>query len=129
MNQVIIDISLIAALLITAFLAGKFMKQRRAGMLLSTLLLFPPLLLFLNMWAHNFTVSAINIRRIQAGTFQYNVTFYSHFLFGFAFSALSGFGIHCTKKYLLGQLKQRRRIFFLPCSCFILFAGGIHQSN
>ena len=121
MNQLIIDNSLLAVSLITAFITSKLLKERKAGLLLSVLLLFAPLLVFLNMWAHTVAFSAMNIRRMQAGSFQYSFTVYSHFLFGISFITLSGIAIHCTKKYLQGNVQHRRNIFLLNLALSVLF--------
>ncbi len=121
MNQTIIDISLISLSLITAVIFSNYMKQRRTGMLYATFLLFPPLLVFLNMWAHTVAVSVLNIRRIQAGAFQYNFTVYSHFLFGIVFIIVSGISIHCVRKFLTGEMKQRRNIFLSNIFMFLFF--------
>lgn len=123
MNQVFIDNSLLALALITSTVVSKTLKSRKTSLLFAIFLFFPPLVVFLNMWAHTTAVFIMNIRRYNAGTFQYNFTVYSHFLFGIVFILLSGLTIHLTKKYIGGDRKQKHRIlwanlvtslFFLP---------------
>ena len=123
MNQIVIDNSLLIAALLCSIVVSMSMKKRRTGMVFATLLLFPPLLIFLNMWAHTTAVSVANIRRFNAGHFQYTFTVYSHFLFGIFFLLLSGLTIHLSKKYIAGNTSQKRNIllanlatslFFLP---------------
>jgi hypothetical protein len=121
MNQVFIDNSLILLSLICAIIVTKALKQRKTGPFFSTLLLFPSLLIFLNMWAHTVAVIITNIKRFNAGTFQYNFTVYSYLLFGFTFIVLSGFSIHYSKKYIQGEATQILGIYLLNLLTAILF--------
>jgi hypothetical protein len=73
------------------------------------------------MWAHLIAVSAMNLKRYAAGTFQYNFTVYSHLLFGVVFLLLSGFTIHCSRKYLVGNRSQKQIIYLLNLATALLF--------
>jgi hypothetical protein len=123
MNQIVIDNTLLIAALLCSFAVSFLLKKRKTGVVFAGLLLFPPLLIFLNMWAHTTAVAVANIRRFNAGQFQYTFTVYSHFLFGVVFIALSGFTIHLSKKYITGFIEYKRNIlvanlvtslFFVP---------------
>ena len=116
-----IDLSLTALAIITAAISSKRLRQRQTGIAFSTLLLFPPLLVFLNMWGHTVAVSIVNIKRFYAGTFQYSFTVYSHLLFGLLFISLSDITVHCSKKYLSGYLRQNRNIHHLNIATSLLF--------
>ena len=121
MNQEIIDNTLLATSLICSIVVTKSMRKRKADLMFSTLLLFPPLLIFLNMWAHTIAVSVLNARRLLANSFEFNFTVYSHYLFGISFIFLSGFTIHFTKKYLSGYTGKKKNILLLNCLTFVLF--------
>jgi fructose-specific phosphotransferase system IIC component len=58
---------------------------------------------------------------MQNGTFHYNFSVYSLFLFGIVFIVLSGFTIHAVKKYLRGELNERRNIFILNLLTIVFF--------
>jgi hypothetical protein len=121
MNQAYIDNGLIALAIIFAAIVSICLRRRITGFLFSTFLLVPPLLVFLNMWAHTVAVTVVNIRRYQTGSFQYSFSFYSHILFGLVFIVLSGTAIHFTRQYICGQRKQKRFIHLLNAATSILF--------
>jgi hypothetical protein len=121
MNQVLIDNTLIALSLLAAALITKFLKRRKAGVFFSFFLLFPTLLIFLNMWAHTVAVSIVNYNRYQAGTFQYNFLLYSNLFFGLVFIIVSGINLHCSRKYIEGNLQQKRFILLLNIITALLF--------
>ena len=120
MNQALIDIILLLSSIIIAFVVTKRLRRRKASPFFSTFLLFPPLLVFLNMWAHTVAIAVINIKRYVAGNFHYNFTVYSHLLFGLVFILLSGAAIHYSKKYLLGEIEQKRSVHLLNLATAIL---------
>ena len=121
MNQVLIDNCLIVLSIVTAILISRFLKRRKAGVVFSTLILFPPLLVFLNMWAHTIVISILNVKRYQAGSFHYNFTVYSQLLFGIVFIFLSGATIHFSKKYISGLANQKRNIYLANLATTIFF--------
>ncbi|HEV7331072.1 MAG TPA: hypothetical protein VGN63_08545 [Flavisolibacter sp.] len=121
MNQDFIDITLLLSSIIIAGIVTRSLRRRKAGPVFSTLLLFPPLLVFLNMWAHTVAVTVVNVKRYVAGSFHYSFTVYSHLLFGIVFILLSGASIHCSKKYLLGDRYQKRSIYLLNLATAVLF--------
>ena len=111
MNQAYIDNALIGLSIIGASAISLCLRRRMTGFLFSSLLLFPPLLVFLNMWAHSIAVTVVNIQRNQAGNFQYSFSFYSLLLFGLVFIVLSGTAIHFTRLYVCGQRRQKKYIY------------------
>lgn len=121
MNHILIDNSLLAASLLIAVIVSKTLKDRKTGILFSTILLFSPLITFLNMWAHTFAVSIVNARRYFAGTFQYNFAFYSLLLFGVVFIVMSGFAIHYSKKYITGDKGKKRSIYLFNLLILLSF--------
>jgi fructose-specific phosphotransferase system IIC component len=73
------------------------------------------------MWGHTIAIAVVNLKRMQNGTFHYNFSVYSLFLFGIVFIVLSGFTIHAVKKYLRGELNERRNIFILNLLTTLFF--------
>lgn len=112
MNQAYIDNALIGLSIIGASAISLCLRRRMTGFLFSSILLCPPLLVFLNMWAHFIAVVVVNIQRNNAGSFQYSFSFYSLLLFGLVFIVLSGIAIHFTRLYVCGQRRQKRFIYF-----------------
>lgn len=111
MNQLLIDNTLLASALLTSIVVSKCLRKRKTSAVFSSFLLFPPLVVFLNMWAHTVAVSIVNIQRYAAGTFHYTFTLYGHFLFGIVFIVLSGLLIHFSRTYVQGNRRQKRKIF------------------
>lgn len=121
MNHAIIDNALLALACIFALLITRFTKKRTAGAVGSFFLLFAPLVIFLNMWAHTVAVSIVNIKRYQAGTFQYSFSFYGLLLFGVVFIISSGFNIDCARKRIKGDMSQKSKILWLNLATALLF--------
>jgi hypothetical protein len=113
MNQAYIDNALIGLSIIGASAISLCLRRRMTGFVFSSILLLPPLLVFLNMWAHFIAVVVVNIQRNNAGSFQYSFSFYSLLLFGLVFIVLSGTSIHFTRQYLCGQRRQKRFIYIV----------------
>lgn len=113
MNQAYIDNALIGLSIIGASAISLFLRRRMTGFLFSSILLFPPLLVFLNMWAHFIAVTVVNIQRSKTDSFQYSFSFYSLLLFGLVFILLSGTAIHFTRQYVCGQRRQKRFIYIV----------------
>jgi hypothetical protein len=113
MNQAYIDNALIGLSFIGASAISLCLRRRMTGFLFSSILLFPPLLIFLNMWAHFIAVAVVNIQRSTAGNFQYSFSFYSLLLFGLVFIVLSGTVIHFTRLYVCGQRRQKKFIYIV----------------
>jgi hypothetical protein len=113
MNQVLIDNSLLTVALIIAALITWRTQPRRHGAFACLLLLFAPLVVFLNMWAHTIAVAVVNVGRYRTGTFQYTFTVYGHGLLGVLFILVSGFNIHCVRRHLQGVHRQKRTILWL----------------
>src|SRR5918993_986072 len=121
MNQALIDNSLLAAAFILALLITHFTRKRKAGSIASFFLLFAPLIVFLNMWAHTIAVSIVNIQRFQAGNFQYTFSFYGLLLLGIVFIVVSGFNIGCARKVIKGEMGQKSKIHWLNLATALLF--------
>jgi hypothetical protein len=121
MNQVIIDNSLLVSACITAILMVRFTSARKAGAISSFFLLFSPLVIFLNMWAHTIAVSIVNYKRYTMGTFQFGFTFYSLILMGVVFIVVSGINIHMARKTITGNLSHVRSIHWLNLATGLLF--------
>lgn len=113
MNQVLIDNSLLALAALAAVLLVRFSPARTGGAVFSFFLLFPPLVVFANMWAHTVAVAIVNFQRYAAGTFQYSFTVYSLLLFGVVFIVLSGMNLHYSRRYMEGVLRHKRTILWL----------------
>jgi hypothetical protein len=120
-NQAIIDNSLLLVSLIVAVIITRFTKQRSAGAASSFFLLFSPLVIFLNMWAHTVAVVIVNIKRYQAGNFQYTFHFYSLLLFGIVFILVSGVNISLARKVIKGDVPGKKRILWLNLATAVLF--------
>jgi hypothetical protein len=121
MNQPLIDNALLASAGLLALLLVRFTKGRKAGGVCSFFLLFAPLIIFLNMWAHTIAVSIVNVKRFQAGTFQYSFSFYSLLLFGIVFIIVSGLNIDCARKRIKGDMRQKPNILWLNLATTLLF--------
>jgi hypothetical protein len=121
MNQPLIDNTLLASACILALLITRFTKERKAGGVSSFFLLFAPLVIFLNMWAHTVAVSIVNIKRFHAGGFNYSFSFYSLLLFGIVFIIVSGFNIDCARKRIKGDMSQKPKILWLNLATTLLF--------
>ena len=121
MNQALIDNSLLGSAFVLALLITRFTRQRKAGSIASFFLLFAPLIVFLNMWAHTVAVSIVNIERFQAGTFQYTFSFYALILLGIVFIVVSGVNIDCARKIIKGDLTRKSRIHWLNFASAMLF--------
>lgn len=107
--------------MIGAIVISKCLRQRKTSILFSTFLLFPPLVVFLNMWAHTIAVSIVNIQRYFAGTFHYSFALYGLLLFGLVFILLSGLLIHFSRTYIQGCRQQKRRIFLCNLALAVCF--------
>ena len=121
MNQAIIDNTILASAAISALLINHFTSDRKTGKVVSFFLLFAPLVVFLNMWGHTIAVSIVNIKRYQAGTFQYSFSFYSLLLFGIVFLVVSGYNIHFARKIIKGDLTQKPKVLWMNLSTALLF--------
>lgn len=121
MNQAFIDNAILLIAALTALLIIRFTKQRNAGRLSSFLLLLSPLIIFLNMFAHTVAVLVVNLKRYQAGSFQYNFHFYSLMLFGIVFMVVSSINISCARKRIKGDLEQKSRMLWLNLGTALLF--------
>jgi len=113
MNQALIDNSLLAFSFLIACLMVGLNKRRKIGIFPAILLLFAPLVIFLNMWGHNVAVLIINYKRYAAGAFQYNFHFYSLILFGTFFILISGLNIDRARKFINGDESQKRTLHWL----------------
>jgi hypothetical protein len=121
MNQVLIDNSLLVSAFIIAILVVRFTADRKAGAVGSFFLLFSPLVIFLNMWAHTVAVLIVNYKRYTAGTFKFGFGFYSLILLGVVFIVVSGINIHLARKRVKGDVSHVRSIHWLNFATAVLF--------
>lgn len=121
MNQVIIDNTLLAIAGITALLITRFTKERKTPVVGSFFLLFSPLIIFLNMWAHSIAVLIVNYDRYQSGNFQFNFHFYSLLLLGVVFIIVSGINISCARKHIKGDQTQKPLMLWINAATALLF--------
>jgi hypothetical protein len=117
----IIDNALLVGAFITAIVVTRFTKERKAGAVASFFLLFAPLVVFLNMWAHTVAVILVNFKRYLLGHFQYSFTFYGLLLFGIVFIVVSGYQIHCARLRIKGDASQKTMIVKLNALTSIFF--------
>jgi hypothetical protein len=110
MNRELIDNSILLIAAIVAIIIIKCSRQRTTGAWSSFFLLFPALIIFLNMWAHTVAVIIVNIQRCLAGKFQYSFTFYGLVFFGVVFILVSGYNIHLSRKRITGDASVNKRI-------------------
>ena len=121
MNQALIDNSILAASFIAAFLLVKFNAKRKSGAVASFLLVFAPLVIFLNMWGHTVAVLIVNYKRYVGGVFQYNFNFYALILFGVVFILVSGINIDRARKLINGDVSQKSTLHWLNSITALLF--------
>ena len=121
MNELLIDNALLVISFLIAIIIIRMAKKRKTGIFYSFFLLFPALLVFLNMWAHTFAVIIVNFKRYQAGSFHYNFLFYSHLLFGLVFILLSGVLIHFSRGRIEGQRNLQKPILIVNGIMAVLF--------
>jgi hypothetical protein len=121
MSRLIIDNTLLAIAFFAALLITRFTKERKTSAISSFLLLFAPLVVFLNMWAHTVAVAIVNIQRYLAGHFVYSFSLYSLLLFGVVFIVVSGINIDCARKFIKGDQRQKSSILWLNLFTALLF--------
>ena len=121
MDQAVIDNLIRLISLLTALLVLRFSKNRMTGIISSFFLLFAPLVIFYNMWAHTLAVLIVYYKKYLLGNFQYTFHFYSLVFFGVIFILLSGYNISCALKSIKGDLSQKRKIHMLNFATALLF--------
>jgi hypothetical protein len=119
--QVWIDNSLILVSIILAIITVRTMQDRSVALVTAFFLLFPPMLVFLNMWGHTVAVLIANIRRFERGTFHYSFHFYALMLLGFTGIAVSGLAIHYSKKLAQGYRRYKRTLYTIHLIMAALF--------
>ena len=97
------------------------MDKRKTSLPFAFFLLFPQFLFFGNMLAHTVAVVAVNVIRMQEGTFRYSFHFYSLLLFGIVFMVTSGLGIRSAKKRIEGDRAQGKTILWLNGMTVLFF--------
>lgn len=121
MNTALIDNLLLATACLIALLLTRFLKDRQTGLAAAFFLLFPPLLVFLNMWAHTIAVVVVNYKRYLSGSFQYSFRFYSLLLFGVVFLVVSGLNLAQAKKLIRGDASRKTILHWLNGGTAVLF--------
>lgn len=119
-NTQLVDSSLfVLSLATTWFIGNYFYRTRTSGIKKAPLLLvvFMAVWCSLNMVGHLVAVLWVNIQRMQAGTFSYNLHFYNLLLMGVVFLSLSLLQLNCLKLISRGKYYKRRQ---LTISCLSL---------
>lgn len=119
--QVWIDNSLVVVSIILAIVTVRTLKDRSAAAVTAFFLIFPSMLVFMNMWAHTVAVLITNIRRFGKGTFQYSFHFYGLMLLGATGIVISGLAIHYSKKLALGYRRYKPTLYTLHFFIAALF--------
>lgn len=119
--QVLIDNSLILGSIILAILTVRTLKDRSVAAATAFFLIFPSMLVFLNMWGHTVAVLVTNIKRFERGTFQYNFHFYGLMLLGFTGIVISGLAIHYAKKLVRGYRRYKTTLYTIHFIMAALF--------
>lgn len=121
MDHFLIDNSILAAAALTALLLVRFGRHRKVGAWASFLLLFAPLVTFLNMWAHTVAVLMVQYARYRAGSFQYNFNCYGLLLLGIVFIVVSGINIDGVRKRIRGDVGTQALLYWLNLATALLF--------
>lgn len=123
-----IDNLLILVSLVLSIITVRTLKDRSVAVLTAFFLIFPSLLVFLNMWGHTVAVLVTNIRRFARGSFQYNFHFYGLMLLGVTGIMISGLAIHYAKKLAQGYRRYKRTLYTIHLIMAALFfpAGFIN---
>ena len=119
--QAWIDSSLLLVSFLLAILTVRLLKARVLSVINGFFLIFPAMLVFLNMWGHTTAVLIVNYQRYQKGTFHYSFVFYGLLLLGFAGILISGLIIHYSKKLARGYHRYRTTLYTLHLVLLILF--------
>lgn len=109
--QAWIDNSLVLVSLILAIITVRTLKDRSVALATAFFLIFPSMLVFLNMWAHTVAVLIANIKRFGRGTFHYSFHFYGLLLLGFTGIMVSGLAIHYSKKLAQGYRRYKSTLY------------------
>lgn len=116
-----IDNSLIVVSLLLAIVTLRSLKHRAVGAIAAFFFLFPPILVFLNMWGHTVAVSITAYKRYAKGTFQYSFHFYGLLLMGLVGIVVSGLIIHYSKKLAQGHRRYKSTVYTLHLIIAALF--------
>src|SRR5215204_761070 len=116
-----IDNSLLIISALLSIVTLRTLKDRIVSPVNGFFLLFPPMLVFMNMWGHSIAVLVVNYQRYQKGTFQYSFIFYGLLLLGFMGLGVSGYIIHYTKKLVRGYHRYKTTVIVLDLVMMTLF--------
>jgi hypothetical protein len=119
--EVWIDNGLLIVSALLSFISVRTLKGRIVSLVNGFFLLFPAMLVFLNMWAHTIAVLVVNYQRYQKGTFQYSFIFYALLLLGFVGILVSGLIIHYSKKLVRGYHRYKNTLYILHLVTMTLF--------
>jgi hypothetical protein len=119
--EVWIDNALLIISAILSIITVRTLKGRIVSLVNGFFLLFPAMLVFLNMWAHTVAVLIVNYQRYQKGTFQYSFIFYGLLLLGFVGILVSGLIIHYSKKLARGYHRYKSTLYILHLITMTLF--------
>lgn len=119
--EVWIDNSLVLVSIILAVVTIRTLKDRAVAPVTGFFLIFPAMLVFLNMWAHTVAVALTAYQRYGKGTFHYNFHFYALMLLGFTGIGVSGLAIHYAKKLAQGYRRNKAALYTLHGIIIALF--------
>jgi hypothetical protein len=125
MNQSLIDNSILVLSVVIAAFVVRYSTRRIAPAVGAFFILFSPLVIFVNMWAHLLAVSIMNYQRYKAGFFQYDFRFYGLMLLGVVFIVVSGINIHLARKRIKGEMLHVRFMHWLNLGTAVLFIPAI----
>ncbi|KAA5549108.1 hypothetical protein [Adhaeribacter rhizoryzae] len=122
-NTQVADGSILVLAVASAWLIGNyFYRTRKSGIKKIPLLLlvFMAMWCALNMVGHLVAVIWVNIQRMQAGTFSYNLHFYNLLLMGVVFLSLSLLQLRCIKFLSRGKYYMRKPLTIFSLSLALL---------
>ena len=117
----IIDFSLIIVSILLSLTTVYALKNKTVRKVPAFFLVFAPMLVFMNMWAHSWAILIVNYERYVKGGFTYSFTFYGLLLMGFAGLMVSGLNIHVSKKMIKGELQYKKTILLLNLITTMIF--------
>ncbi|HEY1113652.1 MAG TPA: hypothetical protein VGE66_08815 [Chitinophagaceae bacterium] len=109
--EVWIDNSLLLVSILVAIVTVRSLRDRSVAFITGFFLIFPSILVFLNMWAHTVAVLVTNYQRYGKGTFQFSFHFYGLLLLGFTGIMVSGLAIHYAKKLARGYRRYKSTLY------------------
>ncbi|GEO05130.1 hypothetical protein AAE02nite_27940 [Adhaeribacter aerolatus] len=122
-NTQVADASILLLTVVSAWLIGNYFYRTRKSEIKKIpllLLVFMAMWCALNMVGHLVAVIWVNIQRMQAGTFSYNLHFYNLLLMGVVFLSLSLLQLRCIKFLSRGKYYMRKPLAIFCLSLALL---------